>query len=64
MSIFTDIDECSVESDACHDNATCMDTVGNYSCECVSGFSGNGFICSGITLACKHPTLDSLRSTV
>ena len=57
VTIFADIDECLNESDECHENATCMDTVGNYSCQCLSGFSGNGLICSGTTFSCKHPTL-------
>ena len=27
--------------------ATCTDSAGNFSCECDSGYSGNGHDCSG-----------------
>ena len=42
-----DIDECSEGTDTCHDNATCTDSAGSFSCECDSGYSGNGHDCSG-----------------
>ena len=40
-----DIDECS--SDPCHSNATCNNTIGSFTCTCVSGYSGDGFQCIG-----------------
>ena len=40
-----DIDECS--SDPCHSNATCNNTVGSFTCTCVSGYTGDGFQCIG-----------------
>ena len=40
-----DIDECS--SNPCHGNATCNNTAGSYMCVCDSGYSGDGFNCSG-----------------
>ena len=32
----------------CHDNATCSDTDGNYTCECDLGYSGDGFNCTDV----------------
>ena len=40
-----DLDECL--SDPCHSNATCNNTIGSFTCTCVSGYSGDGFLCSG-----------------
>ena len=45
MSTHVDIDECLVSP--CHGNATCNNTVGSYFCACDSGYSGDGFNCSG-----------------
>ena len=33
-------------TDLCHDNATCTNTDGNYTCDCQPGFNGTGFNCS------------------
>lgn len=52
MHIFycIDIDECveAVEDDLCDDNAMCIDTEGSYNCSCNSGYTGDGFMCSGL----------------
>ena len=55
-----DIDECSVPamgSAVCHDNATCTNSPGSFTCACASGFSGNGTNCQSkddtIILACR-----------
>ena len=51
-SLFLDIDECEHESlNECDVNANCSNTVGSYSCFCLSGFEGNGFNCSGVSLS-------------
>ena len=42
---FADIDECLLELDSCHDNATCMNSIGSYTCMCNDGFEGNGSHC-------------------
>lgn len=31
----------------CHDQATCRNKLGTYSCDCNEGFHGDGFTCSG-----------------
>ena len=47
--IILDVDECSNDTlNDCSGNASCVDTIGSYSCLCDSGYSGNGRICSGI----------------
>ena len=40
-----DVNEC--ESFLCDVNANCTNTVGSYSCQCNSGFVGNGVNCTG-----------------
>ena len=46
------MDECAIDSDDCVDGATCMNTVGSFTCTCPPGFSGDGRTsrngCSGI----------------
>lgn len=34
------MDECSVRPSVCKNGATCINTVGSYSCICVNGWSG------------------------
>ena len=45
VSLFSDIDECLLETDTCDDDADCIDTDGSYTCTCHVGFSGDGEIC-------------------
>ena len=40
------IDECTSGNDTCHINATCINTVGSYGCECLPGFMVDRFNCS------------------
>ena len=35
-----DIDECQNDSHNCSDNASCLNTQGNFTCQCISGFEG------------------------
>ena len=42
----SDIDECAIHTDDCHDHATCTDTEESYTCSCNDGWTGDGFTCS------------------
>lgn len=44
-----DVDECVDGSHSCSDDATCHNSIGNYSCTCIVGYEGNGFECSSKT---------------
>ena len=44
--LIADIDECS-SGHRCHNNATCQNTVGSYTCTCVNGYTGDGINCTG-----------------
>lgn len=39
-----DINECLDTPNICHHNANCTNTDGNYSCQCLKGFTGNGYL--------------------
>ena len=49
FGISSDIDECMEGTAQCHSNATCMNTMGSYTCTCDYGYTGNGFDCAGKT---------------
>ncbi|XP_068744305.1 uromodulin-like [Montipora capricornis] len=36
----TDIDECSLGNSPCQAHSKCINLIGSYTCECLSGFSG------------------------
>ena len=44
----TDINECL--ANPCSVHADCTNTIGSFSCACRTGFTGNGFFCSGFPL--------------
>ena len=49
--IFLDIDECETDTNNCHELATCIDEVGNFTCTCNDGWEGDGIInCTGKSL--------------
>ena len=41
-----DVNECELGTHSCDENATCTDTLGSYTCECNSPFTGDGFDCT------------------
>ena len=48
--IYTDVNECELGVDTCHENATCFDVVGgegSFNCTCNTGYTGNGSSCTG-----------------
>ena len=54
----SDIDECAAGTNMCHQEATCTNTDGNYSCTCNSGYTGDGLECNGKHLyICEIPNV-------
>ena len=47
--ISVDVDECSIETHNCSENATCIDTDNSYTCECKDGYTGDGVNCTGMS---------------
>ena len=43
---FKDINEC-LNSNACPSSATCINTIGSYTCQCPTGFSFSNNACNG-----------------
>ena len=56
LLLFVDIDECL--GNPCHPNASCSDNQGSYDCQCNSGYSGNGFTCTGKQVYIKNKGID------
>lgn len=47
QKVCIDIDECS-DPNACHSAAECSNSFGNYSCQCKTGYAGDGKNCTDI----------------
>ena len=47
MIYMIDIQECTLNTDNCHANAICTNTIGSFVCTCKDGFSGDGEQCTG-----------------
>ncbi|XP_033647128.1 neurogenic locus notch homolog protein 1-like isoform X1 [Asterias rubens] len=58
-----DINECLTGNYECHQNATCINTVGSYECQCNQGFVGDGKRCVPIdrTVCADTPCFDGVR---
>ena len=62
--IVSDIDECAEEQENCHDNATCTNTPGSFSCDCRPGYEGDGIDnCTGTQIA-VYIWLDMYHKTI
>ena len=48
LLMFSDIDECTDGAPQCHSSASCVNTIGSYTCSCGPGFNSDGFNCSGL----------------
>ena len=49
----TDVNECTTNNGGCSAVAICTNTVGSFTCTCHSGYTGDGFTCTGrSTWAC------------
>ena len=50
-----DVNECDLETDNCHVNADCTDTIGSFQCTCSIGYSGDGVEnCTGEVIVESH----------
>jgi len=47
-----DIPECDRGLDECDMNANCINNFGSYNCMCNTGFTGDGFSCTGMQKSC------------
>ena len=54
--VFSDVDECVAGKQNCSANAVCSNVNRSYTCECKTGYSGNGWTCKGN--AVKHCELN------
>ena len=50
LAYFLDIDECTTDTDNCHENAACNNTFGSFECVCNVGFEGDGVNCTSKTV--------------
>ncbi|XP_078523263.1 mucin-4-like [Lissotriton helveticus] len=48
----SDVNECS--NSPCHQNATCANTLGSYTCTCNSGYKGSGTFCCSSECDANH----------
>ena len=42
------------DMDDCHQNASCSNNIGSFSCSCQSGYTGNGIDCQGLFKVVKR----------
>ena len=45
--MYVDINECANDPEICGMKSNCTNTVGSYMCSCVSGYTGDGTLCTG-----------------
>jgi len=41
------VNECTLNTDNCDEQATCTNTIGSFTCACNPGYSGTGVDCEG-----------------
>jgi len=47
LTIFSDVDECAMNIHSCSPLATCHNVPDSYYCTCLTGYTGDGFTCTG-----------------
>lgn len=47
LRLYTGVDECAAKTHNCHEDAYCTNVGSSFTCTCVSGYSGNGTVCTG-----------------
>ena len=53
----SDVDECATETDNnCDANADCENTIGSFTCACITGFTGDGITCAAGQFYLQHKT--------
>lgn len=52
LLLLPDINECTMGTHICDANAACDNSAGSFACTCESGFTGDGFTCTGIVSLC------------
>jgi hypothetical protein len=62
------VDECAAGTHDCQANATCVDTAESFTCQCNTGFTGNGDTCSeqvacGVTPSLCDPNATCMNGT-
>lgn len=45
--VLSDVDECEAASHECSQYADCLNMQGAYTCQCRTGYTGNGWQCKG-----------------
>lgn len=50
----TDIDECALGTADCHDDASCSNTDGSFTCTCNDGYAGDEVTCSDVDDVCRQ----------
>ena len=50
LLFYLDVDECAEQMDNCHLDANCINTEGDFQCQCKDGFMGSGISCTGTSV--------------
>lgn len=50
----SDVNECDLNTNNCHWNATCHNNVGSYTCSCNEDTFGDGFVCTDVNGTDSH----------
>ena len=59
-----DADECTIGSHDCDMSANCTNTEGSFTCQCITGYYGDGYNCTSEFLSQIHVHLCQLKCSV